>query len=72
MHKKMIDSNPKQAELDYLNVSDEEVRELIKDFISDRDIFYPSDIAYELNLDYDQVCSVLDLLKNEGVIGDIE
>ncbi len=72
MEKKMMDSNPKQAELDCQDVSDEEIRRLIIYYISGHDIFYPSDIAYELNLDYDQVCRVLNLLKNEGVIGDIE
>ena len=50
------------------DVDDEIAREMIIQHLRGKGVTYPSDIADELNLDYDQVGRVLRQLEEEGVI----
>ena len=47
-------------------------RTRILDYIKKHKEFYVSDIAYALDLDYNEVCSVLDSLKKSGIISSYE
>jgi len=50
-------------------VPDEDARREILLHLKGKKVCYPSDIAYDLNLDYDQVSRILNQLAEEGVVG---
>ncbi len=61
--------------LDYLteenveDVTDEEAKNMILEYLHDKKHCYPSDIAIDLDLDYEQVRRILEQLEDEGVVG---
>jgi len=61
------DGNSVDGEL-VQDVDDEIAREMIIQHLGGKRVTYPSDMADELNLDYDQVGRVLRQLEEEGVI----
>ena len=63
-----MDGDTEQDEMMCLDVSDDEAREMIIQHLRGKGVTYPSDIAGELNLNYDQVGRVLRQLEEEGVI----
>ncbi len=68
MEKKMMDSNPKQAELDCLDVPDEEARAMIVEYMQEHDIAWPQDISFQLRLDFGQVMRITRRLLDEGIL----
>jgi len=44
----------------------------ILNYIKSRVRFYPSDIAFDLDLDYDLVCEILNHLRKLGIVGDVD
>ena len=68
MQKKIIDSNPKQAELDCLNVSDEEARAMIIEYMQEHDMAWPQDISFQLRLDFGQVMRITRGLLDKGIL----
>lgn len=46
--------------------------EAILSYIKRKERFYPSDIAFDLDIDYDLVCEVLNHLRELGIIGDVD
>ncbi len=52
-----------------LEMTDEQAREMILEYLKKTTTTYPSDIAYDLNLDYDQVGRILEALEREGIVG---
>ncbi|MHA1137255.1 MAG: hypothetical protein ACTSSE_12285 [Candidatus Thorarchaeota archaeon] len=68
MYKKMIDSNPKQTELDCQNVSDDEARIMIVEYMKKRGQAWPQDISLKLQLDFGQVMRNTHRLLDEGIL----
>ena len=68
MYKKMMDSNPKHAELDCLDVSDEETRAMIVEYMQEHDVVLPQDISFQLRLDFGQVMRITRRLLDEGIL----
>jgi len=64
----MIDSNPKQTELDCQNVSDDEARIMIVEYMKKRGQAWPQDISLKLQLDFGQVMRNTHRLLDEGIL----
>ncbi len=68
MYKKMMGSNPKQARLVCLDVSDEEARAMIVEFMKEHNMAWPQDISFQLRLDFGQVMRITRRLLDEGLL----